>query len=64
MVPCHSKKALIGNFDARRDWTGDFGGPPAACPPVADIAVLVLSVNPEPTARDARVRRKRPRRNG
>ncbi len=41
-------------YNPRDDWTGDFGGTSAACPLVAGIAALVLSVNPKLTAPEVR----------
>ncbi len=37
-------------YNPQGDWTGEFGGTSAACPLVAGIAALVLSVNPWLTA--------------
>lgn len=41
-------------YNAKGDWTGDFGGTSAACPLVAGVAGLVLSVNPRLTAAEVR----------
>jgi subtilisin family serine protease len=41
-------------YNPRDDWTGDFGGTSAACPLVAGVAALVLSVNPGLTAPEVR----------
>ncbi|MBC6475257.1 MAG: S8 family serine peptidase [Hormoscilla sp. GM102CHS1] len=39
---------------SRNDFTGDFGGTSSACPVVAGVAALVLSVNPDLTAREVK----------
>ena len=41
-------------YNPQGDWTGDFGGTSAACPLVAGVAALVLSVNPALTAGEVR----------
>lgn len=41
-------------YNAQGDWTGDFGGTSAACPLVAGVAALVLSVNPRLRAAEVR----------
>ena len=41
-------------YNPRGDWTGDFGGTSAACPLVAGIAALTLSVNPRLSAAEVR----------
>lgn len=41
-------------YNPRGDWTGDFGGTSAACPLVAGVAALVLSVNPRLRAPEVR----------
>ncbi|HEV8663503.1 MAG TPA: S8 family serine peptidase [Candidatus Methylomirabilis sp.] len=41
-------------YNPEGDWTGEFGGTSAACPLVAGVAALVLSVNPSLTAAEVR----------
>jgi len=41
-------------YNPQGDWTGEFGGTSAACPLVAGVAALVLSVNPRLTAAEVR----------